>query len=552
MTELLTTAQMRAIEQAAIASGEVTGLELMERAGKGVVAAVFEEWPELALGERKAVVLCGPGNNGGDGFVVARLLAELGWTVEVFLYGDADKLPSDARVNFERWSRIGQVRDHLGTYTDELIFAYNDLFVDALFGTGLSRPLPVDLLYWTFYSHDSQSPSDVTKTVSIDIASGICADSGRRLGDGSPVLPKLTVTFHKAKVGHYVDLGASYTKSPKVVVVDIGLNETEKKMNSERVSTSREESRSLAPPPVELTGELFGLHKHRNDHKYGYGHALILSGPSGQTGAARLAARGALRIGAGLVTIGCPPDALAEHAAHLNAIMLKVVATPADLGNILTDRRINALCLGPGMGGGASTRAMVAAALDAPAAAPGPDGARGPGAGPGLHGVVLDADALTSFADNPAELFKLTHKNTVLTPHGGEFARLFPDIAAKLNAPATKGPAYSKVDATREAAKRAGCVVLFKGPDTVIAHPDGRAAINSAHYGRAAPWLATAGSGDVLAGFIAGLMARGVAPMQAAETAAWLHVECARAFGPGLIAEDLPEELPKVFRALGL
>ena len=140
----------------------------------------------------------------------------------------------------------------------------------------------------------------------------------------------------------------------------------------------------------------------------------------------------------------------------------------------------------------------------------------------------------------------------MLTPHGGEFARLFPDIAAKLNAPATKGPAYSKVDATREAAKRAGCVVLFKGPDTVIAHPDGRAAINSAHYGRAAPWLATAGSGDVLAGFIAGSMARGVAPMQAAEAAAWLHVECARAFGPGLIAEDLPEELPKVFRALGL
>jgi len=166
--------------------------------------------------------------------------------------------------------------------------------------------------------------------------------------------------------------------------------------------------------------------------------------------------------------------------------------------------------------------------------------------------VVLDADALTGFADAPDVLFGLLHDRCVLTPHGGEFARLFPDIAGKLNAAPTKGPAYSKVDATREAAQRAGCVVLFKGPDTVIAAPDGRCSINSAQYDRAAPWLATAGSGDVLAGFITGLLARGFDPMPAAETAAWLHVECARSFGPGLIAEDLPEELPKVFGALGL
>ena len=166
--------------------------------------------------------------------------------------------------------------------------------------------------------------------------------------------------------------------------------------------------------------------------------------------------------------------------------------------------------------------------------------------------VTLDADALTAFADDPAALFELLHENCVLTPHGGEFARLFPDIAEKLNAPATKGPAYSKVDATREAAKRAGCVVLYKGPDTVIAAPDGRCSINSAHYERSAPWLATAGSGDVLAGPITGLLARGFQPMQAAETAALLHLQCALSFGPGLIAEDLPEELPKVFRQLGL
>ena len=166
------------------------------------------------------------------------------------------------------------------------------------------------------------------------------------------------------------------------------------------------------------------------------------------------------------------------------------------------------------------------------------------------RGTVLDADALTRFERNPEVLFDALHENCVLTPHAGEFKRLFPDIAEKLAEPATIGPAFSKVDATRQAAARAGCTVLFKGPDTVIADPDGRCAINSSAYDRAAPWLATAGSGDVLAGFITGLLARGFAPMQAAETAAWLHTECALSFGPGLIAEDLPEELPKVFRTL--
>lgn len=271
-------------------------------------------------------------------------------------------------------------------------------------------------------------------------------------------------------------------------------------------------------------------------HKYTHGHALILSGPSGQGGAARLAARGALRIGAGLVTLGCPPDAIPENAAQLNAIMLRPIGDAAALADALEDKRINALCLGPGLGVDRAA-ALLAVALSVDHECP--------------PYRVLDADALTALSRDPALLGQL-HKNCILTPHAGEFARLFPDIAAKLNAPATTGPAYSKVDATREAAKRAGCTILFKGPDTVIADPTGRCSINSAHYDRSAPWLATAGSGDVLAGFITGLLARGFLPMQAAETAAWLHVECARSFGPGLIAEDLPEELPKVFRALGL
>ena len=235
-------------------------------------------------------------------------------------------------------------------------------------------------------------------------------------------------------------------------------------------------------------------------------------------------------------------DAIPEHAARLDAVMLRGVADGAALAGVLEDGRINALCVGPGLGVGGREAGLVGVALGA--------GEGGQIAHP-TRFLVLDADALTILSQTP-DLFAALHGACVLTPHGGEFARLFPDIAEKLAAPATKGPAYSKVDATREAAKRAGCVVLYKGPDTVIAEPSGRCAINSAHYDRAAPWLATAGSGDVLAGFITGLLARGFAPFDAACTGAWLHVECALSFGPGLIAEDLPEELPKVFRALGV
>ena len=277
------------------------------------------------------------------------------------------------------------------------------------------------------------------------------------------------------------------------------------------------------------------LCKTADQHKYTHGHALILSGGVSKTGAARLAARGALRIGAGVVTIGVPPSAQMEVAGQITAVMLKRVEDGAALAEILQDKRINALCLGPGLGL-ERARELVAVAVRAEH----------------TPYIVLDAGALSAYADDPQVLFDLVHECCVLTPHAGEFARLFPDLSERLCKEPPSGPAYSKVDATREAAKRAGCIVLFKGADTVIAAPDGRCSINSAHYERSAPWLATAGSGDVLAGFITGLMARGFAPMQAAETAAWLHVECARSFGPGLIAEELPEELPKVFTALML
>ena len=528
MTELLTAAQMRAIEAAAIASGEVTGLELMERAGRGVVQAVWEEWPALKAGSHRAVVLCGPGNNGGDGFVVARLLKDWGWEVEVFLYGDPEKMPPDARANYERWLGMGEVKRLLPT--TEASTSKPDLVIDALFGTGLTRP--VSGLGLTFLNMWEERKSLWTNGpfgiahVAIDMPSGVCSDSGRAiqalnfkgLSEGTAATSAagvdMTVTFHAMKLGHVLHNGPNHCG--KVHVCDIGLQ-------------AGLESVRLVEP---YTNKL----RKNSDHKYTHGHALILSGPSGQGGAARLAARGALRIGAGLVTLGCPPEAIPENAAQLNAIMLKPIGDAAALSDALQDKRITALCLGPGMGVERAAD-LVSAALQQSRGEPRP--------------TVLDADALTALSRDPT-LFAQLHKNCILTPHAGEFARLFPDIAAKLNAPAATGPAYSKVDATCEAAKRAGCTILFKGPDTVIADPTGRCSINSAQYDRAAPCLATAGSGDVLAGFITGLLARGFQPLQAAETAAWLHVEAARSFGPGLIAEDLPEELPKVFRALGL
>jgi yjeF C-terminal region, hydroxyethylthiazole kinase-related/yjeF N-terminal region len=538
MTELLTSAQMRTIEQAAIASGKVTGLELMERAGQGVVEAVFEEWPELAQSSHKAVVLCGPGNNGGDGFVIARLLRQRGWAVEVFLYGDPEKLPPDAKVNYERWvAGGGHVhRDWETIYKAEQALRLHmlgaSITVDALFGTGLTRPLgTLHNELWHAFDLDT---GPIYRLVSVDLPSGLCGDSGRLLGmeefaaqseakgmAPSALAATLTVTFHCRKVGHVLAQGP--IMCGKVVTKDIGLSSGPKLPSVVTIFPKGGVFDVQAP----FTGWI----AKGTGHKYTHGHALILSGLSGKTGAARLAARAALRVGAGLVTLGTPHEAVTEVSAQITAIMLAEIDTPEILTRVLSDKRLNGLCIGPGFGverAGEFLPHVLAAKC----------------------ATVLDADALAALAESETGFADL-HENCVLTPHAGEFKRLFPDIAAKLAEPPTKGPAYSKVDATREAAKRAGCTVLFKGPDTVIASPNGRCSINAAVYERAAPWLATAGSGDVLAGLITGLMARGFAPHHAAETSAWLHVEAARSFGPGLIAEDLPEELPKVFRALG-
>lgn len=241
-------------------------------------------------------------------------------------------------------------------------------------------------------------------------------------------------------------------------------------------------------------------------------------------GAARLSARGSLRGGAGLVTVAAPTDALASHAAHLSAIMLRQVDTPADLAALLADARFNALVVGPGGGVGARTRDLALTIVSAKRTA------------------VLDADALTSFAEKPDILFEAIagagNRDAGATPHDGEFRRIFPDLA--------EDEALSKLERARQAAARSGAVIVLKGADTVTAAPDGRAAISA----NAPPWLGTAGSGDVLSGMIVAMLAQGVPAFEAACIAVWMHGEAGAEAGPGLIAEDVPEALPAVLRRL--
>ena len=516
---------MRAIEAAAMASGAVTGLALMERAGSGVVHAVMQHWPAFAKAPHRAVVLCGPGNNGGDGFVIARLLAGQGWDVVCYLLGDAETLPPDAKANFQRWDEIGVTHPMEGC--DHAIFDDADLVVDAVFGIGISRPLSGALCHLL----SKWSPA---KWVAVDVPSGLCADSGKLVGREPPIfgLADLTVTFEVPKCGHYLEDGPALCGAVKVAPLDIVSSRRGRRLPREvEEAVSADLSNVVGLHGPRLPSLSVRKMRERAKHKFDHGHALVLSGGPGKTGAARLAARGALRIGAGLVTLGVPPAAQLEVASQVTAIMLARVPDAEPLTALLEDGRISALCLGPGLGVTDATRALVLAALAAKRA------------------TVLDADALTVFADNPEALFAKLHRGCVLTPHAGEFARLFPDLAEPWRDPDVIGEPGSKVTAVRDASKRAGCTVLLKGADTVVADPREQTQIIAAVYDRAAPMLATAGSGDVLAGFIAGLMAQGDPPWVAAARAAWLHQECGRAFGPGLIAEDISEVLPRVLAA---
>lgn len=523
---LLTSAQMRTAEQDAINAGFTTGLTMMETAAQGVIDALLHAEPTFASSSHTALVLCGPGNNGGDGFAIARLLQDLGWTVHVALYGDATRLPSDAAINAQRWLETNPIQPLEGISEQEIARA--DVVFDAIFGTGLKRAVPTNIS--EFLERITCSAATV---VAVDIPTGINSDTGQLcfdksehpstdvaiIGSKRSTWPRVdhTVTFQRLKPAHLLatslisDEGTGARRTQTLSIVDLGIGEFEPASGDKNIIC-------FGDIPT-------NLHKQNLAHKYEHGHALVFAGSTGKGGAGRLAARAALRIGAGAATLACPMNAIAENAAQLNAIMLMPVDNCDDLERLLTDRRKNALCLGPGMGVSDQTRKLVLSALRSE------------------RPIVLDADALTSFASDTSVLFAQTHARCVLTPHEGEFRRLFPDLAAKVSQPFS---ACSKIDIVREAALRANCHILLKGAVTIVASPSGHVELAVALAERAAPWLATAGSGDVLAGFITGLMARGFTPFEAARAATWLHVECARAFGPGLIAEDLPDMLPRV------
>ena len=480
--EILTVAEMYEADRYAAAHG-VPSLALMENAGRAVADEICKRWTP-----RPTAVLCGPGNNGGDGYVVARLLKERGWDVWVETLADRAALKGDAAEMAKRWN--GKTAPLSQTVPKP------ELYVDALFGAGLSRPLEGEARQ---FAEDSEHFG--SRVVAIDVPSGLHGDTGKSLDDAA-VHAALTVTFFRKKPAHVLMPGR--IACGEVVVADIGIPEAA----AARAKLFENGPALWSYPWPRLDG-----------HKYARGHCVVVSGPAHATGAARLAARGALRVGAGLVSVASPPDAVAVNAAALTAIMVKPFTGAAGLSDLLKDERLNAVVLGPGCGVGEGTRAFVRVVLATKAA------------------VVLDADALTSFQDDPEAMLSLLREPCVLTPHEGEFQRVFGGLLAT---------SQNRIEAARTAAARAKCTVLLKGPDTVIAAPEGHAIVNS----NAPPALATAGSGDVLAGLIGGLMAQGIDSYRAAAMAAWLHGEAAAQFGPGLIAEDLPEQLPQVLRSL--
>lgn len=488
--ELLAVAEMAEADRLAAAAG-VPSLTLMENAGRAVADAAAAFNPRGHV-----VVLCGPGNNGGDGFAAAWCLKDRGCEVRVALLGARDRLKGDAAAMAARWK--GGV-----AAASPKCLAGAGLIVDALFGAGLSRPLDGEARAIVEAANASGLP-----ILAVDVPSGLSGDLGRPIeGQGGVcVRATRTVTFFCKKPGHLLMPGRRFCG--ETTVADIGIPPSV-------LETIRPRTFENVPA---LWRRLYPWPKPEG-HKYSRGHAVVVTGPAHATGAARLAARGALRVGAGLASVASPPGAVAVNAAHLTAIMVKPFDGAKGLSRLLSDKRLNAVAIGPGCGVGEGTQDLVAAVLGSGAAS------------------VLDADALTSFAENPSGLFGQLHERVVLTPHEGEFERLFPGLLER-------GP--TRLAAAREAARTARAILVLKGPDTVIAGPDGKAAINA----NAPPWLATAGAGDVLSGFIAGLLAQHMPAFEAACAAVWLQGEAAARFGPGLIAEDLPEMLPAMLKEL--
>ena len=491
MFELLTNDEMREADRRTIASGTSGGV-LMEKAGSAVARAVMAMLPPGG----KVAVVAGTGNNGGDGLVAARLLRGAGYEVETFLVGQATRVNREAAEALQRWD---------GPVDATINFAGVAIIVDALFGAGLDRPITGEALAAIEAINKAEAP-----VVAVDLPSGINGTTGAVMGAATRAAR--TVTFFRKKPGHLLLPGRLYCGD--VEVAQIGIAD---QVLDQIKPTAFENGPDLwigRWPALAVDG-----------HKYGRGHAIVVSGGLASTGAARLAAMAALRGGAGLVTLASPRDALAVNAAANLAVMVRAIDASAELDVMLSDRRYNAVAIGPGAGIGLRTREMTLAALA------------------GERAAVLDADALTSFADFSDLLFEALarNRNAVLTPHTGEFQRLFGK--ALDHVPAASA---SKLLSTMAAASLTGAVVVQKGADTVIAAPDGRAAINA----NAPPWLATAGSGDVLAGLITALLAQGMPPFEAAAAAVWVHGEAANLAGLGMISEDLAPRFGEVYRRL--
>jgi ADP-dependent NAD(P)H-hydrate dehydratase / NAD(P)H-hydrate epimerase len=478
---LLTPAEMGAADRAA-QDGGVASLTLMEAAGRAVADVVLRRWSQ-----RPVAVLCGPGNNGGDGFAAARRLQAAGWKVRLGLLGSRAELSGDAKEMAGRWQ--GRV-EKLGP----ALLDGAGLAIDAIFGAGLARPLQGEARAMVEALAKSGLPS-----VAVDVPSGLDGASGEVRGAAAPAA--VTVTFFRKKPGHLLLPGRDLCG--EIELADIGIPAS--------VLNAIKPKSFENGLPLWLGAYPWPLPA---SHKYSRGHALVLGGAT-MTGASRLAARAAQRAGAGLVTVAAPAKSWPVYAASLESVLVARMARAADYAKLLKDSRLNALLLGPGSGVNRDTRGQVLAALETRRAA------------------VLDADALSCFSGDAKALFKAIVGPCVLTPHEGEFARIF----------SLKG---DKLARARQAAKQSKAVVLLKGFDTVIASPDGLAAINA----NAPADLATGGTGDVLAGLIAGLLAQGMDAFNAAGAAAWLHGEAAQLCGPGLIPEDLIGALPMVLRRL--
>jgi NAD(P)H-hydrate epimerase len=453
----------------------------MQRAGEAVARAVMDRFTP-----RPVSVLCGPGNNGGDGFVAAVALAQAGWPVRLALHGDPQALRGDAKHHAQRWS--GNIEKLAPGVIENA-----GVVVDALFGSGLSRRLGSQVTDVLGYAARRGTP-----IIAVDVPSGVSGDSGENLGASAAAC---TVTFMRKKPGHLLLPGRDLCG--EVVVEDIGIPAAV--LDSVAIDTWEND-------PGLWLAHLPRLQSEGN--KYNRGHALLCGGYP-MTGAARMAARAAARAGAGLTTVAVPEKAFVVYASALTSIMVYPLTDDEDFARLPPDRRFTAFAIGPGAGVDDATRRRALAML-----------ATG-------KPVLLDADAISAFAGRTDELFEAIHGPCVMTPHSGEFKRIF-DAAG------------DKLTRVRRAARQSGAVIVLKGSDTVIAAPDGRAVINS----NAPATLATAGSGDVLAGIILGLLSQGMDAFPAASAGVWIHGAAASDFGLGLVSEDLPDLMPAVLKRL--